>query len=378
MTLFNLPDLGEGLLEAEIVEWHVKSGDSIAKDDPLVSVETAKAIVEIPSPHKGKIHRLFGSNGDIVQTGDPLVEFLLENEKPTPSIINTDKGTVVGEVKTGNEVVHERATTIGNIGLGVKATPAVRALAQRLDVDLSIVTPSGPDGVITAADVQRVSKILAEVGPMQSLRGVRRAMARSMTQAHAEVVAVTVTDDADIDRWHKTENITLRLIRAIIAGCKTEPSLNAWYDTHAVARRVLEKIHLGIAVDTEEGLFVPVLRDITNQVTDDLRKALEAIKEGVRTRRIPAEQLRGHTFTLSNFGTFAGRYADLVVVPPTVAILGAGRVRDSVVATEGGPSIHRLLPLSLSFDHRAVTGGEATRFLAAVIADLEQPNTLST
>ena len=372
MTIFHLPDLGEGLPEAEIVEWHVTLGETIAKDAPLVAVETAKAIVDIPSPYSGKVNKLFGERGDIMQTGDPLVEFLLEGEKAPPTRDDKDKGTVVGEVKSGREIIHEAPTGLGPTGLGVRATPAVRALAHRLDVDLGIVTPSGPDGIITAGDVQRVARILAEVGPMEPLRGVRRAMARTMAQAHAEVVTVTVSDDADIDLWDKNEDITLRLIRAIVAGCKSQPSLNAWYDAHAVARRVLEKIHLGIAVDTQEGLFVPVIRDVSSLNIADLRKKLDTIKEAVRTRTIPADALRGYTITLSNFGKFAGRYADPVVVPPTVAIVGAGKIRDGVVAEHGQPAVHRILPLSLSFDHRAVTGGEATRFLAAVITDLEK------
>ena len=371
MKIFNLPDLGEGLPDAEIVEWHIKAGDEINKDEPLVSVETAKAIVDIPSPHSGKIHKLYGDNGDLVHTGDPLVEFLLPGEIPNQQPRKEDKGTVVGEVKAGQEVIREMPTAVGHAGARIRATPAVRALSHRMNVDLSIVTPSGPDGIITSADVQRVARILAEVGPMEPLRGVRRAMARTMTQSHAEVVPVTVCDDADINGWREGEDVTQRLIRAIIAGCKSEPSLNAWYDTHAVGRRVLEKIHLGIAVDTEDGLFVPVLRDVANREAKDLRLDLDAIKQAVRERRIPPEELRGYTIILSNFGTSVGRYSDPIVVPPTVAILGAGHIRDSVVAEMGQPAVHRILPLSLTFDHRAVTGGEATRFLAVVMRDLE-------
>jgi pyruvate dehydrogenase E2 component (dihydrolipoamide acetyltransferase) len=373
MKIFHLPDLGEGLLDAEIVEWQVRVGDRIVKDNPLVTVETAKAIVTIPSPFTGEIQKLFGASGDIIHTGDPLVEFLTEAAEPPAleSATKADTGTVVGEVKAGKGVVRERPAIVGHGALGVRATPAVRALAQRLDVDLAIVTPSGPDGMITAADVQRVARILGEVGPIEPLRGVRRAMARTMAQAHAEVVPVTVFDDADIDAWREDEDVTLRLIRAIVAGCQREPSLNAWYDSHAVGRRVLRKIDLGIAVDTEDGLFVPVLRDVANRDAAELRRGLDALKQAVRQRSVPPEELRGHTFTLSNFGALAGRYASPVVVPPTVAILGAGKSCDQVVALDHAPVVHRILPLSLTFDHRAVTGGEATRFLAAVIEDLQ-------
>ncbi len=365
MTVFKLPDLGEGLQEAEIREWHVAVGDEVKEDQPLLSVETDKAVVDIPSPRSGRIQSLNGSPGDILQVGDPLVEFEGSAGKPA------DKGTVVGRVEVGKEVVKESATASGVAAVGVKAVPAVRALARRLNVDISIVTPSGPDGTVTAADVQRAAKVLAEVGPLEPLRGVRRAMARSMTQAHAEVALVTVVDDADIDAWKEDEDATLRLIRAIIVACKAEPSLNAWYDSHAIGRRVIEKIDLGIAVDTEEGLFVPVLHDVGNRDAADLRRGLDALKCDVKARTVPPEELRGYTITLSNFGTFGGRYADPVVVPPTVAILGAGHIQPEVVAVDGKPAVHRILPLSLSFDHRAVTGGEATRFLMAVIRDLQ-------
>lgn len=368
MKVFNLPDLAEGLPEAEIIEWHVAVGDKVVVDQPLVSVETAKAVVDVPSPHTGRIVKLHGGPGDFVQTGAPLVEFEGEEEAS-----REDAGSVVGKVEVSEEVVEEKASTVGQGQLGVKATPAVRALAKRVDVDLSIVKPSGRDGMVTAADVQRAAKTLEEVEPLEPLRGTRRAMARNMAMAHAEVVAVTINDDADIEDWAEDVDITMRLVRSIVAGCAAEPGLNAWYDSQAVGRRVLRKIHLGIAVDTADGLFVPVLRDVSNRDSDDLRRGLENLKSDVRARTIPPEEMRGHTFTLSNFGTFAGRYANPLVQPPTVAILGAGRARAEVVASDGEPAVHRILPLSLSFDHRSATGGEAARFLAAVIADLEQP-----
>ena len=371
MSIFKLPDLGEGLQDAEIVEWHVKIGDEIKLDQPLVSVETDKAVVDIPSPEAGEIHKLYGNVGDIVNVGDPLVEFSGANLETTSQKSKVkDAGTVVGEVKESKNVISDSALHVGSVAHGLKVTPAVRALAHRMDVDLSIITPTGPDGMISAKDVERVAKILANVGPMELLRGTRRTMARTMAQAHAEVVPVTVSDDADIDAWAKDEDVTVRLIRAIVSGCKAEPSLNAWYDSHAVGRRVLDKIDLGIAVDTKDGLFVPVLRDVGNRDRKYLRSSLNKMKQDVHDRKIPAEDLRGYTFTLSNFGTFGGRYADPIVVPPTVAILGAGHIRLQVVAVEDHAVVHHVLPLSLTFDHRAVTGGEATRFLARVIDDL--------
>lgn len=376
MDIFKLPDLGEGLTEVEIVEWLVKVGDEVKVDQPIASVETAKAIVEIPSPQKGKVYKLYGGVGDIVNVGDPLIEFDSVSTQTTSAAApaaRKDTGTVAGELQTTDQVVHEQPTSVGQATSSVKATPAVRALAKRMDVDLSIVTPSGPNETITAADVQRVSKVLKEVGPIEQLRGVRRTMAKVMTMANAEVVPVTIYEDADIDLWKGKDDITIRLIRAIIAGCTAEPALNAWYDNHAIGRRVLKKIDLGIAVDTPEGLFVPVLRNVAGRDAKDLRGGLEAMKKAVRERNIPPDEMRGYTFTLSNFGTFAGRYANPIVVPPTIAILGAGRIRQEVVVANNQPAVHWRMPLSLTFDHRGATGGEATRFMAAVIASLESP-----
>lgn len=371
MKIFKLPDLGEGLQEAEIVEWHVKSGEDIRADQPLVSVETAKAIVEIPSPQSGRIAKLFGKPGDIVHLGAPLVAF----EGASEGGEDADAGTVVGHMEVGRQPVEEAPAAPGSgtaAGHGaIKAIPAVRALARKLDIDLAMVTPSGPEGVITAADVQRAAKLLAELGPPEVLRGVRRAMAQNMARAQSEVAAATVIDDADIHAWPPHTDVTIRLIRALAAGCRAEPGLNAWFDARMARRHVLEKIDLGIAVDLPDGLFVPVLRDVAHRDAADLRAGLDRMRADIRARKIPPEEMRGNTITLSNFGMIAGKYAAPVVVPPTVAILGAGRMHEQVVAHQGVPAVHRILPLSLTFDHRVVTGGEAARFLAAVIKDLE-------
>ena len=321
-----------------------------------------------------KIAKLLGKPGDIVAVGSVLVEFTDGDESPVAAKAAgaKDKGTVVGAVESSDEVIEERASTVGRAALGVKATPAVRALAKRLEVDLAVVTPSGSDGLVTAADVQRVAKIFAELGPLELLRGPRRAMARNMTMAKNEVVPVSLCEDVDVEDWKDDEDVTQRLIRAIVAGCQAEPALNAWYDTHTVGRRLLKKIHLGIAVDTEDGLFVPVLHDVGNRSQSDLREGFERLKADVKARTIPPEEMRGYTFTLSNFGSIFGRYANPIVQPPTVGILGAGSVRAEVRAHNGAAAIRKVLPISLTFDHRAATGGEAARFLKAVAEDLER------
>ncbi len=370
MNTFNLPDLGEGLQDAEIVTWHVGAGDHVVADQPLVSVETDKAVVEIPSPQAGRIARCFGETGDIVTIGSPLVEF--------EAGVQADAGTVVGAIATAEKPKPAATKAAPAAKAGIKATPAVRALAKRLSVDLSHVAASGPDGAILVADVERAAAAIAAAGPLEPLRGVRRAMAINMERARAEVVPATVTEEADIQDWPAGSDVTLRLIRAIAAGCKAEPALNGWYLGRDKGRRLHTKIDLGIATDTEEGLFVPVLRDVGGRDAGDLRQGLERMKTDVRARRIPAEELRGQTITLSNFGMFGGRHAALVVLPPQVAILGAGRIAERAVAHEGKTVVRRVLPLSLTFDHRGVMGGEASRFLAAVVADLErsEPGTM--
>jgi 2-oxoisovalerate dehydrogenase E2 component (dihydrolipoyl transacylase) len=366
MKIFKLPDLGEGLQEAEIVKWHVNIGDEIKADAPMVSVETAKAVVDIPAPYSGKIAKLYGKPGDIAHIGAPLVGF--EGESDTK-----DAGTVVGKVEIGQKVVADAPAAPAPATAGIKATPAVRALARKLNVDLAMVTPTGADGLLTAADVQRASRILAEIGPIEIMRGVRRAMAQNMELATAEVASATIMDDADIEAWPAGTSAMLRLLRALVAGCKAEPALNAWYDSEKIGRWVMKKIDVGVAVDTPDGLLVPVLRNCGERSESDLKAALEKLVADARARRVPPEELRANTITLSNYGSIAGRYASPVVLPPTVAILGAGRIAKQVVVADDRPAVRRMLPLSLTFDHRVVTGGEAGRFLKAVLADLQKP-----
>ena len=364
MRQFLLPDLGEGLEEAEIVAWHVTEGDHVVTDQPLVSVETDKAVVELPSPQSGRIAHLFGAKGDVVKVGAPLVEFA---EGP-----EADTGTVVGELRE----VPKRATSEVAQPPGrarpVQVLPAVRALARKLDVDLNLVHGSGPDDTITRADVERAAKSLTEAGPAERLTGMRRAMAQRMTAAHAEVVPASVTDEADIGEWPAGEDVTVRLAQAIAAACKAEPSLNAWYNAAAGERRLVKRIDIGMAVDTADGLIVPVLRNVAERDARDLRAGLDRMRADALARSIPPGELRGATITLSNFGMIGGRFASLVVVPPQVAIIGAGRIGEQAVVHNGHVAARRVLPLSLTFDHRVVTGGEAARFVMTLKSDLER------
>lgn len=363
MRQFKLPDLGEGLEEAEIVSWFVNEGDHVVANQPLASVETDKAVVEVPSPWSGTIARLFGTKGDLIKVGTPLVEFSEGGEE--------DTGTIVGEVARAEPAAQPIEPT-ARVG-GLQVIPAIRALARKLDVDLNLVQGSGPGGMITRTDVERAARSLADAGPAEPLKGMRRAMAQRMAVAHAQVVPTTVTDEVDIDGWSKGTDVTIRLVQAIAAACKTEPSLNAWYNSEAGERRLLRRVDIGIAIDLEGGLIVPVLRNVGERDSADLRAGLDRMRADAAARSIPPEELRGATITLSNFGMIGGRFANLVVVPPQVAIIGAGRAEQRVVAANGQPAIHRLLPLSLTFDHRAVTGGEAARFLVALKSALSVP-----
>jgi len=382
MSTFKLPDLGEGLAEAEILEWHVKPGDHVTVDQPMVSVETAKAVVDVPVPVNGTVVALHGAVGDIIATGAPLIDF--------------DSGTVVGTMPIGREEPFVESVTLPasrtQDDARLQALPIARAVARHLQLDLRNVAPSHPSGRIGLDDVLAAGGAASAAGApgaprsnpplsplplpegatLEPLRGTRRAMADSMAMSRDQVAGSTVCDDADIHGWTVRGDYMPRLIRALIAACTVEPALNAWYDAAAKSRVLLGHIDLAIAVDTPGGLTVPVLRDIRSQTPAALRAAIAALKEAARRRSTAAADLNDFTLMLSNFGTLAGRYGIPLVVPPAVAILGAGKVREDAVVVGGSVVAHRRVPLSLSFDHRCVTGGEACRFLAAVIKDLEK------
>ncbi|NOX67831.1 MAG: 2-oxo acid dehydrogenase subunit E2 [Gammaproteobacteria bacterium] len=394
MTTFNLPDLGEGLPEAEIVEWHVAEGDTVSVDDPLVSVETAKAVVDVPAPQSGIVAKLHAAAGDVVLTGAPLVDFTANTKggespaKQTPASPSA-AATVVGNMPTGDKVVKETAIAGGRHRRKtgrVKATPSVRAEAKRLNINLVEVTPSGKNGQITIADLtdyqlnqqkmrdhkpplQRTS---LPTGQAEALRGARRVMAQSMTQYRNEVAGCTIFDDADINDWLNKKDFTARVLRAMVAGCIAEPALNGFYAPESMSHQKESRVDIAMAVDTPDGLIVPVIRNVEAMSVDQIRTAVASVKQATLERTVAPQDMVNYTITLSNFGMLAGRYATPLMVPPTVAILGIGKLQHDVVAVMGGIEVHRRMPLSLTFDHRCVTGGDACRFLAAVIQDLSK------
>ena len=366
MTTFTLPDLGEGLQDAEIVSWLVGVGDRVVADQPLVSVETGKAVVEVPAPWSGVVTKLHAEPGDTVEIGAPLADFESESDR-------AGGGTVVGKLPEAEpeKQTPAKKTPRKVTSTSIKAVPAARKLARERGIDLTALSGSGPDGTITRADVEAAAGSGGVPEGWEAIRGVRRTMARRMAEAHREIAATHVTDRADVSHWAGGEDVTLRLVRAIVAGAIAEPALNAWFDGAREARLLHDRVDLGIAVNSGDGLFVPVLRDAGAHDPAELRTMLERLKSGVDDRSIPPADLAGQTITLSNFGMIGGRHAALTIVPPQVAILGAGRITAEPRVVRGRIEPGRVLPISLSFDHRAATGAEATRFLMAAIADLE-------
>ncbi|MBW4706810.1 2-oxo acid dehydrogenase subunit E2 [Roseobacter sp. YSTF-M11] len=363
MTVFTLPDLGEGLQEAEIVAWHVSQGDHVMTDQPLLSVETDKAVVEVPSPNSGTVKQIIAQEGEVIAIGAPLIDIVTGTAD--------DKGAIVGELAqhtlTASTANKPDAGGTAPAPSTAKATPAVRQLAREKGIDLASVTGSGPRGTILSSDI-----LAAETGSGsgQPLRGVRRSMALAMARSRDSVVPATVTDRADIHSWSANEDPTLRLVQALAVACRAEPALNAWFDGQE--RQVHTHVDLAIAVDTPGGLFTPVLRAVHTR--SNLSTRIADLKAAVAARTIAPEALRGATITLSNFGMLGGAFAQLVVTPPQVAILGAGRIEEACVAQDGQTVVRRVLPLSLTFDHRVVTGAEAARFLCAARTDLERPS----
>jgi 2-oxoisovalerate dehydrogenase E2 component (dihydrolipoyl transacylase) len=380
MKIFLLPDLGEGLTEAEIHQWYVNPGDHIHADQPLVSMETAKAVVDVPAPFSGTISKLFGNPGDIVNTGKPLIGFVSENND-NDEYHAAIAATVVGNLIVGDTTMTDTASGIDRHHAQrntLKALPAVRALAKQLDIDLAQLTGTGHEGQITAADVKKAYDDHSHrpapypAADFTPLQGVRRSMAQCMSQSHQQVAPVTIMDDADIDCWPQGTDITVRTLRALQYACTQEPALNAWYDGYRLTHAQQTALHVGLAMDSDAGLFAPVLKHVAEQSDETLREQINQFKIDVAERRIAPDALHGATITLSNVGVFAARYATPIVVPPTVAIIAMGKIRQIAIVVEDQLQARRVLPLSLTFDHRIVTGGEATRFLAAMIEKLQE------
>ncbi|HAS8420989.1 TPA: 2-oxo acid dehydrogenase subunit E2 [Vibrio vulnificus] len=379
MKTFILPDLGEGLAESEIIKWHVSVGDKVEVDQVILTVETAKATVDVPAPWAGTIITRHGNEGDVVNIGAPLLE-IEDGEAATSQDKKVqqreDAATVVGHVSNQMHQVKVDDFWIGGnqnhtTEKRVTALPSARLLAQKLGVNLDMVSGTGPSGLIMDHDVYD------EAGKQRPgtevLKGARRTMMTSMTESHLQVAAVTITEEALLEHWSSQEDITVRLVKAVVYACQQEPALNAWFDADTVTRCVHHTVNIGVAVDSAHGLYVPVMRHADEFSPDDIRTWINQTVSGIRERKIGREQLQHATITLSNFGAIAGIYATPVVSPPQVAIVGAGRIIEKVVLREGKAVAVKAMPLSITFDHRACTGGEAARFTKALAEHLRKP-----
>jgi pyruvate/2-oxoglutarate dehydrogenase complex dihydrolipoamide acyltransferase (E2) component len=338
-----LPDLGEGLTEGEIARWLVSEGQDVAEDDPLVEIQTDKTTVEIPSPAAGKVAQILVEEGKVVPVGTVLV--------------------VIGDGEVQRTAPAPTPAPEGK----AKATPLVRRIAQELGVDLASLTGTGPQGRITEQDVRASAS--PQEGRREPLRGVRRLIAEHMSRAHREVPSVTWVEECDFT------NVDLkRLVATALKACadslKEFPEVNARLEGDEIV--YLDRYDLGVAVQTEQGLVVPVVRGCDSRSVDELQSDLERLAEGARAGTLSPEELRGSTFTVTSAGKLAGLFQTPIVNYPEVAILSIGRIAQRPVARDGEVVTAPVGYVSVTFDHRVVDGARAAEFGVAVIRRLEQ------
>ena len=344
---FKLPDLGEGLTEGEVARWLVSEGDEVAEDQPLVEIQTDKTTVEIPSPAAGKVAQILVEEGNVVPVGTVLV------------VIGED-GAAPGEKPAVAQPPRQEK---------VRATPLVRRLAQELGVDLESIAGTGPQGRITEQDVRGAGGgAEPEEGRREPLRGVRRLIAEHMTRAHREVPPVTWVEEADFS------SIDLKLlVPTVLKACAEElkefPELNARLDGDGIV--YLDRYDIGLAVQTDDGLVVPVVRNCDTASIDDLATEVARLAESARAGTLKPEELRGSTFTVTSAGKLAGLFQTPIVNHPEVAILSIGRVAERPVVRDGNVEVARTGYVSITFDHRVVDGARAAEFGLAVIGKLE-------
>jgi pyruvate/2-oxoglutarate dehydrogenase complex dihydrolipoamide acyltransferase (E2) component len=351
---FKLPDLGEGLTEGEIARWLVSEGQDVAEDDPLVEVQTDKTTVEIPSPAAGKVARILVEEGQVVPVGTVLVVIGEHGAAPAtaqeaPPQAAAAPGAAVDDTKA-------------------RATPLVRRIARELGVDLGSVVGTGPQGRITEEDVRGAGEPPAE-GRREPLRGVRRLIAEHMTRAHREVPPVTWVEEVDFGNVDLKQLVPVTL-KAVALALQEFPELNARLEGDEIV--YLDRYDLGVAIQTEQGLVVPVVRDADSRSLEELDADVRRLAEGARAGRLKPEELRGSTFTVTSAGKLAGLFQTPIVNHPEVAILSLGRVADRPVVREGEVVVRPVGYVALTFDHRVVDGARAAAFGLAVVDRLQQ------
>jgi len=364
---FKLPDLGEGLTEGEVARWLVQEGQEIAEDDPLVEVQTDKATVEIPSPASGKVARILVAEGEVVAVGTVLV------------VIGEDDGA--GPAHTAPEVkklglAEAPPAPARAKGAPVRATPLVRRIAAELGVDLAGVAGTGPQGRVTEEDVRNAASgaapakapAAAAEGKRIPLRGTRRVIAEHMARAHREVPPVTWVEECDFTDV-PLERLVATVLKACAESLREFPELNARLEGNEIVE--LDRYDLGVAVQTEQGLVVPVVRGCDTRAVDELDADTRRLAEAARAGKLAPEELRGSTFTVTSAGKLGGFLQTPIVNYPEVAILSIGRIAERPVVRDGAVVARRVGMIAITFDHRVVDGARAAEFGLEVIRHLK-------
>jgi pyruvate dehydrogenase E2 component (dihydrolipoamide acetyltransferase) len=377
--VFKLPDLGEGITEGEVVKWLVKEGDQVEEHQPMVEVETDKAIVEVPSPKKGKITKICKAEGDVVAVGEGLVTIEVEGEAVEVEEKRPESVSVVGTMPMEEEVL---------------ATPMVRSLAKKLGVDLKKITGTGPGGRIREEDVRGTSEEIKKEakdkwGPVEKIpiRGVRKAIAKNLIASHRTTASVTGMNEADVTRlWDlrkrekdvaQEKGIHLTFLpffmKAVQHALPEFPMLNGSVDEETGEIIVKKYYNFGVAVETPDGLMVPVVKQVDKKTIMELADEIQKLGEKARERKIKLDELKGSSITFTNYGTFGGIYSTPIINYPDIAIFGTGRIDDRPRVKDGQVVVRKILPISFTFDHRVVDGYEASSFVGKVIKYLEDP-----
>jgi pyruvate dehydrogenase E2 component (dihydrolipoyllysine-residue acetyltransferase) len=355
---FKLPDLGEGLTEGEIARWLVEEGQDILEDDPLVEIATDKTTVEIPSPAGGKVSRILVAEGEVVPVGTVLV--VIGGDGAAPEARDEEQ-------PRAEPVPRQRAATEK-----VRATPLVRKVAAELGVDVAAVTGTGPQGRITEEDVRGAAgggaATAASEGEHVQLRGVKRQMFEHLTRAHAEIPAVTWIEECDFSHVELHRLVPL-VLHAVAQSLREYPELNSRVEDGGLV--LLDRYDIGVAVQTEQGLVVPVVHGCDRLSLEELDAEVRRLAEAANAGTLKPEELRGGTFTVTSAGKAAGLFVTPLVNHPEVAILGVHRIEDRPVVRDGAVVVRRMGNISVTFDHRVVDGKRAAEFGLAVIAQLE-------
>ncbi len=352
---FKLPDLGEGLTEGEIARWLVHEGQEIAEDDPLVEIATDKTTVEIPSPAAGVVTKIYVAEGEVVPVGTLLIEI-------APSAQDLDQGQASARARPAH---------VGTRSANVRATPIVRRIAAELGVDLATITGTGPQGRITEDDVRGTAPLAAAPqaeGRREPIRGVKRQMFEHLTRAHREIPPVTWVEECDFTDVDVKRLLPLTL-KAVAEALAEFPELNARIEDGELV--YLDRYDLGIAVQTEQGLVVPVVHACDSRSLDELDADVKRLAEAAQAGKLTPEELRSGTFTVTSAGKSAGLFTTPLINHPQVAILGVYRIADRPVVRDGAVAVRRMGNISVTFDHRVIDGKRAADFGLAVIARLQ-------